>query len=137
MFKKKERASDLDLAQASLRRPRSPLQDAWLVLLQNKIAIGSGIFLILLILSAVFAPLVAPEGVDEQKLKDLYLEWEGFFEEFRVEWEKTKDEAGRKENYWQGKKDGLRLAMNMLITLLRENRPVGDDWLRRGDGSRK
>ena len=76
-------------------------------------------------------------AIDEQKLKDLYLEWEGFFEEFRVEWEKTKDEAGRKENYWQGKKDGLRLAMNMLITLLRENRPVGDDWLRRGDGSRK
>jgi ABC-type dipeptide/oligopeptide/nickel transport system permease subunit len=67
------RASEIDLDQALARKPRSPLQDAWLILLQNKVAIGSGIFLILLTLSAIFAPWVAPQGVDEQKLEDNYM----------------------------------------------------------------
>ncbi|MBN1933519.1 MAG: ABC transporter permease [Anaerolineae bacterium] len=65
-------ATAIDLKQGITRKPRSPLQDAWIILLQNKLAVGSGIFLILLTLVAIFAPLVAPEGVDEQKLKDNY-----------------------------------------------------------------
>jgi ABC-type dipeptide/oligopeptide/nickel transport system permease subunit len=65
-------ASEIDLKQGIVRKPRSPLQDAWLILLQNKVAVGSGIFLILIALAAIFAPLIAPEGVDEQKLADNY-----------------------------------------------------------------
>jgi len=56
------------------REPRSPLGDAWREFLKNKIAVGSGIFIILLTLMAIFAPLVAPEGIDEQKLEDNYQE---------------------------------------------------------------
>ncbi|MBN1642268.1 MAG: ABC transporter permease [Anaerolineae bacterium] len=62
-----------DLKQGITRKPRSPLYYAWVSLIQNKLAIGSGIFLILLILAAVFAGLIAPEGIDDQKLKDNYL----------------------------------------------------------------
>ncbi|MBN1584436.1 MAG: ABC transporter permease [Anaerolineae bacterium] len=62
----------VDLKQGIVRKPRSPLQDAWLILLQNKLAVASGIFLILLSLAAIFAPLLAPEGIDEQKLADNY-----------------------------------------------------------------
>ena len=62
-----------DLKQGITRKPRSPLYYAWISLLQNKLAIGSGIFLILLVLAAILAPLVAPEGIDDQKLKDNYL----------------------------------------------------------------
>ena len=37
------------------------------------------------------------------------------FEYARAEWQKDHDLGlKRKESYWQGKKDGLRLAMNML-----------------------
>jgi ABC-type dipeptide/oligopeptide/nickel transport system permease subunit len=49
------------------------MQDAWLILLQNKVAVGSGIFLVLLALAAIFAPLIAPQGVDEQNLADNYM----------------------------------------------------------------
>lgn len=56
------------------RKPRSPLGDAWREFLKNKIAVGSGIFIILLTLAAIFAPLIAPEGIDEQKLPDNYQE---------------------------------------------------------------
>ena len=65
-------APGIDIKQGIVRKPRSPLQDAWLILLQNKVAVASGIFLILLVLGAIFAPLVAPEGIDEQKLEDNY-----------------------------------------------------------------
>jgi ABC-type dipeptide/oligopeptide/nickel transport system permease subunit len=63
----------IDPKQGIMRKPRSPLQDAWLILLQNKVAVGSGIFLILLVLSAVFAPLIAPQGIDEQVLENNYI----------------------------------------------------------------
>jgi len=56
------------------RKPRSPLGDAWREFLKNKVAVGSGIFIILLTLAAIFAPLIAPEGIDEQKLPDNYQE---------------------------------------------------------------
>ena len=62
-----------DPKQAMVRRPRTPLYDAWVILLQNKLAVGSGIFLILLVLVAVFAPLIAPQGVDEQRLANNYM----------------------------------------------------------------
>jgi ABC-type dipeptide/oligopeptide/nickel transport system permease subunit len=65
--------SDIDLKQGIVRKPRSPLQDAWMILLQNKVAVASGIFLIVLVLVAIFAPLIAPERVDEQKLADNYM----------------------------------------------------------------
>jgi oligopeptide transport system permease protein len=66
------RAREIDIEQGMVRKPRTPLQDAWLMLIQNKAAVVSGIFLVVLILVAVFAPLVAPEGIDEQKLKENY-----------------------------------------------------------------
>lgn len=68
-----EQAAGIDLKQGIARKPRSPLQDAWLILLQNKLAVVSGIFLILLALAAIFAPLVAPQGVDEQVLANNYM----------------------------------------------------------------
>jgi len=68
----RERAAEIDLEADISRKPRSPLQDAWMMLLQNKIAIASMVFLLLLALMAIFAPWVAPESVDEQKLADNY-----------------------------------------------------------------
>ena len=56
------------------RKPRSPLGDAWREFLKNKVAVGSGIFIILLTIIAIFAPVFAPEGIDEQKLEDNYQE---------------------------------------------------------------
>jgi len=50
------------------------MQDAFRMFLKNKVAVGSGIFLILLTLMAIFAPLIAPEGIDDQKLEDNYIE---------------------------------------------------------------
>jgi ABC-type dipeptide/oligopeptide/nickel transport system permease subunit len=63
------KSATFDLA----RKPRSPTADAFNMLLKNKVAVVSGIFLILLILVAIFAPVVAPEGIDEQKLTDNYV----------------------------------------------------------------
>ena len=65
--------SEIDLKQGIVRKPRSPLQDAWIILLQNKVAVGSGIFLILVALAAIFAPWITPQGVDEQTLADNYM----------------------------------------------------------------
>jgi oligopeptide transport system permease protein len=62
-----------DPKQAIMRKPRSPLYDAWVTLLQNKVAVGSGVFLILVILAAILAPLIAPQGIDEQRLPDNYM----------------------------------------------------------------
>jgi ABC-type dipeptide/oligopeptide/nickel transport system permease subunit len=61
-----------DPKQAMVRKPRSPLYDAWIILLQNKVAIAGGIFLVLLVLVAIFAPFIAPQGIDEQNLADNY-----------------------------------------------------------------
>jgi ABC-type dipeptide/oligopeptide/nickel transport system permease subunit len=67
------RRRQIDVKQGIVRKPRSPLQDAWMVLLQNKVAVGSGIFLILVALTAIFAPLIAPQAIDEQNLKENYM----------------------------------------------------------------
>ncbi|MEA3396354.1 MAG: ABC transporter permease, partial [Chloroflexota bacterium] len=64
-----EKSAALDLT----RKPRSPVTDAFNMLFKNKVAVGSGIFLIFLILVAIFAPAIAPEGVDDQKLPDNYM----------------------------------------------------------------
>jgi oligopeptide transport system permease protein len=61
-----------DPKQAMVRRPRSPLYDAWIILLQNKVAVAGGIFLILLVLAAIFAPFITPQGIDVQNLPDNY-----------------------------------------------------------------
>jgi ABC-type dipeptide/oligopeptide/nickel transport system permease subunit len=66
-------ASEIDLKQGMVRKPRSPLQDAWLILIQNKVAVGGGVFLILVALAAIFAPLIVPQGIDEQNLEDNYM----------------------------------------------------------------
>jgi oligopeptide transport system permease protein len=66
------RAKDIDIKQGIARKPRSPLQDAWLILLQNKVAVGSGIFLIVLVLAAIFARYITPQGIDEQSLAENY-----------------------------------------------------------------
>lgn len=50
----------------------------------------------------------------KEQLQKRYDELESIFKDARVQWETTKAEAGRKENYWQGKKDGLRISMNLL-----------------------
>ena len=62
-----------DPKQAIMRKPRSPLYDAWVTLLQNKVAVGSGVFLILVVLAAIFAPLIAPQSIDEQNLPNNYM----------------------------------------------------------------
>ena len=67
---RQEKSATFDLT----RKPRSPAVDAFYMLLRNKVAVGSGIFLILLILVAVFASVIAPEGIDDQKLPDNYMD---------------------------------------------------------------
>jgi len=47
-------------------------------------------------------------------LEEAYIEMERLLAELRVEWEETRRISGRRENYWQGKKDGLRIGMNIL-----------------------
>jgi hypothetical protein len=54
------------------------------------------------------------------ELPGLYTKMEVLLEEFRVEWERTNHEHSRRENYWQGKKDGLRIAMNLICPLVNQ-----------------
>ena len=53
-----------------VRKERSPLQDAYYQLSKNRVAIVSGIFIILLILMAIFANFVAPHPFDEVNFKE-------------------------------------------------------------------
>jgi hypothetical protein len=55
-----------------------------------------------------------------KEMKELYEKYEVLLEEYRVEWANTMHEAGRTENYWQGKKDGLRTAMNLFYQLMQD-----------------
>lgn len=60
-------------------------------------------------------------------LAEAYEEMESLLEDFREQWEGTKMIAGRKENYWQGKKDGLRIAMNLICPfVMKEREELGD-----------
>jgi hypothetical protein len=58
-----------------------------------------------------------------EELKTLYDEYEAMFDYARDQWEETRVEANRKENYWQGKKDGHRVDMNLLCALIRDRDP--------------
>ncbi|MCB0061292.1 MAG: ABC transporter permease [Caldilineaceae bacterium] len=51
-------------ATAPVQKGRSPLSDAWRQLLQNRVAVVSGIFIIALIFVAIFAEYVAPHPYD-------------------------------------------------------------------------
>lgn len=55
-----------------VRKPRSLLSEAFRQLLHNKLAVASGIFIILLILIAIFADFIAPSGFSEGRLVDNY-----------------------------------------------------------------
>lgn len=53
------------------------------------------------------------------ELKEMYDELEALFEDARVHWNEDHVAGfGRKESYWQGKKDGLRVSMNLLYQLI-------------------
>jgi oligopeptide transport system permease protein len=56
----------------AVRKPRSPMGDAFRQLLKNKVAVISGIYIIILILMAIFAPLLAPSHFAEGSLIDNY-----------------------------------------------------------------
>jgi oligopeptide transport system permease protein len=61
--------ADLSQSQETIvRKERSLWAESFSRLLKNKVAVVSGIFIILLILTAVFAPLIAPYGYAEQEL---------------------------------------------------------------------
>ncbi|MEA3337819.1 MAG: ABC transporter permease [Chloroflexota bacterium] len=62
-------ASPLDLAAA--RKERSPWTDAWNQLVKNRLAIASSVFIIVLILLAIFASIVTPFPYDRTVLKDV------------------------------------------------------------------
>lgn len=55
------------------------------------------------------------------EIAKVYLEMEELIEDFRIEWEKD-HAAGmrRKESYWQGKKDGLRIGLTMFYPFVRD-----------------
>lgn len=55
-----------------VRKPRSLFSEAFRQLLRNKLAVISGIFIILLILTAIFADYIAPSGFAEGRLVDNY-----------------------------------------------------------------
>jgi ABC-type dipeptide/oligopeptide/nickel transport system permease subunit len=60
-------ASPLDL---SGRQERSPWTDAWHQLIKNRLAITSAVFIIVLLLMAIFANAVAPYAYDRTVLRD-------------------------------------------------------------------
>jgi hypothetical protein len=51
-------------------------------------------------------------SVTHEELAELYIEMETLFEGFRKE--RAKEEPTHVDSYWQGKKDGIRIAMNLL-----------------------
>lgn len=59
-------------AERAQRRQRSPFADAFNQLLRNRIAAAAGVFIILLILMALFADVLAPYGFAETHFADNY-----------------------------------------------------------------
>lgn len=49
-------------------RKRNPYIDIWVRLRKNKMAVGSAVFLLILILVAIFAPFLAPYGANKQNI---------------------------------------------------------------------
>jgi oligopeptide transport system permease protein len=67
--------TDIRLDVDILERPRYSLwRDMWHRLLRNRVAVGSGVYIIVITLMAIFAPLVTPYGRDEP---DFYHNREG------------------------------------------------------------
>ncbi|WP_102272697.1 ABC transporter permease [Cytobacillus massiliigabonensis] len=62
------KAKDQTEAEAVVRPSLSYWQDAWRRLLKNKLAMAGLTFLILLILMAIFGPIISPHDAAEQKL---------------------------------------------------------------------
>jgi len=56
----------------TMRKERSPWGDAWRQLIKNKVAVVAGIFLILLVLMAIFADFIAPFHYADGNLRDNY-----------------------------------------------------------------
>lgn len=52
----------------SKSKKRNPYIDIWVRLRKNKMAVGSAGFLLILILVAIFAPLIAPYGANQQNI---------------------------------------------------------------------
>jgi peptide/nickel transport system permease protein len=52
----------------SKSKKRNPYIDIWVRLRKNKMAVGSAVFLFILILVAIFAPLIAPYGANQQNI---------------------------------------------------------------------
>ncbi|MDH4136517.1 MAG: ABC transporter permease, partial [Anaerolineae bacterium] len=55
-----------------VRKERSPWGDAWYQLTRNRVAVGSLVFIFLLIFVAIFAPVIAPAHFAEGSLEDNY-----------------------------------------------------------------
>ena len=57
-----------------------------------------------------------------EEIVDVYKELLEVFEYARVEWENERKLVSykRKESYWQGKKDGVRIALNLLHPHIKE-----------------
>ncbi|HID62118.1 MAG TPA: ABC transporter permease [Anaerolineae bacterium] len=64
-----ERAMRLE---TPVRKERSPWGDAWYQLTRNRVAVGSLIFIFLVALVAIFAPVIAPYHFAEGNLEDNY-----------------------------------------------------------------
>jgi ABC-type dipeptide/oligopeptide/nickel transport system permease subunit len=55
-----------------VRKERSPWGDAWYQLTRNRVAVGSLVFILLLVLVALFAPILAPYHFAEGSLEENY-----------------------------------------------------------------
>ena len=56
-----------------------------------------------------------------KQVTKVYLQLEEILEYARGEWARDRDLGlRRKESYWQGKKDGVRVAMNLLYQIMSE-----------------
>jgi len=55
-----------------VRKERSPWGDAWYQLTRNRVAVGSLVFILLLVLVALFAPILAPYQFAEGSLEENY-----------------------------------------------------------------
>lgn len=60
--------AELDVAETLVRKERSLFQESLIRLLRNKVAVVSGIFIILLVLTAIFANFIAPFDFASQDL---------------------------------------------------------------------